>query len=45
LRKTPYDSDVSMKELAQLTDGYTGADISAICQRAARAALEVSHSM
>ncbi|MCH99775.1 calmodulin-interacting protein 111-like [Trifolium medium] len=28
LRKTPYDSDVSMKELAQLTDGYTGADIS-----------------
>jgi len=43
LRKTPYDSDVSMKELAQLTDGYTGADIAHICRQAALAALEVSH--
>ncbi|CAJ2671728.1 unnamed protein product [Trifolium pratense] len=40
LRKTPYDSDVSMKELAQLTDGYTGADISLVCRQAALAALE-----
>jgi SpoVK/Ycf46/Vps4 family AAA+-type ATPase len=44
LRKTPYDSDVSMNELAQLTDGYTGADIAHICRQAALAALEVSHS-
>ncbi|WJX78155.1 hypothetical protein P8452_61405 [Trifolium repens] len=42
LRKTPYDCDVSMKELAQLTDGYTGADISLICRQAALAALEES---
>ncbi|AES81138.2 putative ATPase, AAA-type, core, P-loop containing nucleoside triphosphate hydrolase [Medicago truncatula] len=42
LRKTPYDSDVSMKELAQLTDGYTGADIAHICRQAALAALEES---
>ncbi|CAJ2671727.1 unnamed protein product [Trifolium pratense] len=42
LRKTPYDSDVSMKELAQLTDGYTGADISLVCRQAALAALEES---
>lgn len=40
LRKTPYDSDVSMNELAQLTDGYTGADIAHICRQAALAALE-----
>jgi AAA family ATPase len=33
-----------MKELAQLTDGYTGADISLICRQAALAALEVSYS-
>ncbi|XP_058749228.1 calmodulin-interacting protein 111 [Vicia villosa] len=40
LRKTPHDSDVSMKELAQLTDGFTGADISLVCREAALAALE-----
>ena len=44
LCKIPCDSDVSVKELAQLTNGYTGADISHICQQAAFTALEVSHS-
>ncbi|XP_027350489.1 calmodulin-interacting protein 111 isoform X2 [Abrus precatorius] len=42
LRKIPYDSDVSIKELAQLTDGCTGADISLICREAAVAAIEES---
>ncbi|KAJ8760593.1 hypothetical protein K2173_015260 [Erythroxylum novogranatense] len=40
LRKTPCSSDVSIKVLASLTDGYTGADISLICREAAIAALE-----
>lgn len=42
LRKIPCDSDVSIKELAQLTDGCTGADISLICREAAVAAIEES---
>ncbi|KAJ8760126.1 hypothetical protein K2173_010982 [Erythroxylum novogranatense] len=40
LRKTPCSSDVSIKVLASLTDGYTGADISLICHEAAIVALE-----
>ncbi|KAI4300919.1 hypothetical protein L6164_034245 [Bauhinia variegata] len=40
LRKIPCDSDVSTKELARLTDGCTGADISLICREAAVAAIE-----
>ncbi|XP_057738710.1 calmodulin-interacting protein 111 isoform X2 [Arachis stenosperma] len=40
LRKIPCDSDVSIKELAHLTDGCTGADISLICREAAVAAIE-----
>ncbi|RDY01976.1 Calmodulin-interacting protein 111, partial [Mucuna pruriens] len=42
LRKIPCGSDVSLKELAQLTDGCTGADISLICREAAVAAIEES---
>ncbi|KAK7336417.1 hypothetical protein VNO77_16958 [Canavalia gladiata] len=42
LRKIPCGSDVSIKELAQLTDGCTGADISLICREAAVAAIEES---
>ncbi|XP_027173359.1 calmodulin-interacting protein 111 isoform X1 [Coffea eugenioides] len=40
LRKMPCSSDVSIKELALLTEGYTGADISLICREAAIAAIE-----
>ncbi|MED6134520.1 hypothetical protein PIB30_037733 [Stylosanthes scabra] len=40
LHKIPCDGDVSIKELACLTDGYTGADISLICREAAVAAIE-----
>ncbi|KAK6263322.1 hypothetical protein QUC31_009138 [Theobroma cacao] len=42
LRKIPCSSDVSLKELAHLTEGCTGADISLICREAAVAALEES---
>ncbi|KAG4393591.1 hypothetical protein AAZX31_03G108000 [Glycine max] len=42
LRKIPCGSDVSLKELARLTDGCTGADISLICREAAVAAIEES---
>ncbi|KAL3534715.1 hypothetical protein ACH5RR_003176 [Cinchona calisaya] len=40
LHKMPCSSDVSTKELALLTEGYTGADISLICREAAIAAIE-----
>ncbi|GAV86942.1 LOW QUALITY PROTEIN: AAA domain-containing protein, partial [Cephalotus follicularis] len=42
LRKIPCSSDVSIKELACLTKGYTGADISLICREVAVAAIEES---
>ncbi|BAT85091.1 Calmodulin-interacting protein [Vigna angularis] len=42
LRKIPCGSDVSLRELALLTDGCTGADISLICREAAVAAIEES---
>ncbi|KAK4281981.1 hypothetical protein QN277_013417 [Acacia crassicarpa] len=42
LHKIPRGSDVSLKELASLTDGFTGADISLICREAAVAAIEES---
>ena len=41
LRKMPCSPDVCIKELALLTEGYTGADIPLICREAALAALEV----
>lgn len=41
LRKMPCSSDVCVKELAILTEGCTGADISFICREAAVAAIEV----
>ncbi|XP_021643654.2 calmodulin-interacting protein 111 isoform X1 [Hevea brasiliensis] len=40
LRKIPCSSDISIKELAHLTEGCTGADISFICREAAIAAIE-----
>ncbi|XP_071723715.1 calmodulin-interacting protein 111-like [Rutidosis leptorrhynchoides] len=42
LRKIPCSSDVSIKELASLTKGCTGADISLICREAAISAIEES---
>lgn len=36
--------DVSLEELARLTDGYTGADIAHICREAGVAAIKVCHS-
>lgn len=42
LRRIPCSPDVCIKELALLTEGCTGADISLICREAALAALEVS---
>lgn len=41
LRKIPCSSDVSIEELAQLTEGGSGADITLICREAALAAMEV----
>ncbi|KAM7271714.1 hypothetical protein ACFE04_030928 [Oxalis oulophora] len=42
LRKIPCCADVSIKELARLAKGCTGADISLICREAAVAAIEES---
>ncbi|KAH9311946.1 hypothetical protein KI387_026981 [Taxus chinensis] len=39
-RKMPCGCDVRKPELASLTDGFTGADIAAVCREAAIAALE-----
>lgn len=39
-KKKPLDSDVKLDKLVELTDGYTGAEISAVCSRAAIAALK-----
>lgn len=41
MRNMPCSPDVNTKELANLTEGYTGADIKLICREAAIAALEV----
>eukprot|EP01018_Ginkgo_biloba_P016819 Gb_01408 [translate_table: standard] len=40
MKKMPCGSDLTNLELASLTNGYTGADISAVCREAAIAALE-----
>ncbi|XP_050245167.1 calmodulin-interacting protein 111 isoform X2 [Quercus robur] len=40
LRKIPCSADISINELASLTEGFTGADISLICREAAVAAIE-----
>lgn len=41
LRRMPCAPDVCIMELANLTEGCTGADISLICREAALAAIEV----
>jgi transitional endoplasmic reticulum ATPase len=38
-RKTPLEEDVNLEELARLTEGYTGADIAAVCREATMIAL------
>jgi len=38
-RKTPLLEDVNIEELANLTEGYTGADIAAVCREAIMIAL------
>jgi transitional endoplasmic reticulum ATPase len=42
LRKSPIADDVSMEQLADVTDGFSGADITEICQRAAKNAIRDS---
>lgn len=39
LKKTPIARDVDLNFIAQLTDGFSGADLTEICQRAAKAAV------
>ena len=39
LRKTPVAKDVDLNFVAQLTDGFSGADITEICQKAAKSAV------
>lgn len=39
LRKTPLAKDVDLNFLAQITDGFSGADLTEICQKAAKSAV------
>ena len=39
LRKTPVAKDVDLNFVAQITDGFSGADITEICQKAAKSAV------
>jgi len=38
-RKSPLDADISVQELAERTDGFSGADITEVCQRACKLAI------
>ena len=42
LRKSPVEESVKMEQLADVTDGFSGADITEICQRAAKNAIRDS---
>jgi len=42
LRKSPIAADISIEKLADATDGFSGADITEICQRAAKNAIRDS---
>jgi transitional endoplasmic reticulum ATPase len=42
LRKSPVADDVEMERLADITEGFSGADITEICQRAAKNAIRDS---
>ena len=39
MRKTPISKDVDLNFVSGLTDGFSGADITEICQKAAKAAV------
>lgn len=39
LRKSPLSDDVNLAHLANITDGFSGADISEVCQRAVKLAI------
>jgi len=39
LRKSPIADDISLEQLAEATEGFSGADITEICQRAAKNAI------
>ena len=39
LRKTPISRDVDLNFLANITDGFSGADLTEICQKAAKSAV------
>jgi len=38
-RKMPLANDVNLEQVAELTEGYTGADLAALCREAALTAL------
>ena len=42
LRKTPLATNISFEFLAELTEGFTGADLTELCQRATKAAIRES---
>ncbi|KAL7466240.1 hypothetical protein ACHAXS_006531 [Conticribra weissflogii] len=42
LRKSPIAEDITYEKLAQVTEGFSGADITEICQRAAKNAIRES---
>jgi transitional endoplasmic reticulum ATPase len=42
LRKSPIAKDITFKQLADVTEGFSGADLSEICQRAAKNAIRDS---
>jgi transitional endoplasmic reticulum ATPase len=39
LRKTPIARDVDLNFIANITDGFSGADLTEICQKAAKSAV------
>ena len=39
LRKTPIAKDVDLNFVSQITDGFSGADLTEICQKAAKSAV------
>ncbi|KAF7682737.1 Cell division control protein 48 [Astathelohania contejeani] len=42
LRKTPLASDVNLTEIARMTEGFSGADLTEICQRSCKLAIRES---
>lgn len=45
LRKTPIAKNVDIGFIARITDGFSGADLTEICQRAAKAAVRDVYSL